>query len=201
MSPRVTEITTPETYPHDLSTEEQRAQLAKAFSAWAGFTRSDTWPDDFDQAPTVLANGWRQIFHVPRAAELLVELTSYVANELPWAQNLKLRELALLTLFLDQKCAYGYRAHLPPAADVGVTAEQLAELPMFSMSDAFDAEERDVMEFTRAAIAGPISDELFERLKERYGEQGVVELTVTVGFWTMIAVLLNVLEPAYDFPR
>ena len=61
----------------------------------------------------------------------------------------------------------------------GVTEEQLRELPRFRESDAFDDEEKLVLEYAEGISKTPaeISDELFERLRARFDEAQIVELT------------------------
>jgi AhpD family alkylhydroperoxidase len=196
MPPRVTQITTIDAYPHDVSTDERRAELENLFSKYTAFT--GTWTGPYAEATTV-ANSWSQIFHVPPFAMATLDMTGYVLNEMPWSQRLKLRELALIALYQRQRCDYAYRAHLKPARDAGVTDEQIADLPVFRTSPHFDDEERDVVDFTYAAVDGQVSDELFRRLHDRYGEQGVVELTIIVAFWAMWGIIISTLRPDYGF--
>jgi alkylhydroperoxidase family enzyme len=57
--------------------------------------------------------------------------------------------------------------------------EQLRELPRFRESDAFDDDERLVLEYAEAITRTPVEvpDELFEKLRERFDEAQIVELT------------------------
>ena len=61
----------------------------------------------------------------------------------------------------------------------GVTEEQLRELPSFRDSDAFDEDERLVLEYAEGITRTPVevSDELFERLRSRFDEEQILELT------------------------
>ena len=43
--------------------------------------------------------------------------------------------------------------------------------------------------------------ELFERVKAHFGEAGAVEFTVTVGWWSLWAMLLNATQPAFATER
>ena len=54
-----------------------------------------------------------------------------------------------------------------------------------------------MIEFTHAALDNHVSDELFERLVARYGEQQTIEMAVVVGFWTFWGILINTLRPDY----
>jgi alkylhydroperoxidase family enzyme len=61
----------------------------------------------------------------------------------------------------------------------GVTEEQLRELPDFRDSAAFSDDEKVVLEYAEAITRTPaeVPDELFARLRERFDEPQIVELT------------------------
>jgi AhpD family alkylhydroperoxidase len=61
----------------------------------------------------------------------------------------------------------------------GISEEQLLEIPRFRESDAFDEDEKLVLEYAEGISRTPVDvpDELFERLRERFDEGEIVELT------------------------
>lgn len=61
----------------------------------------------------------------------------------------------------------------------GITEEQLRELPNFRDSDAFDEDEKLVLEYAEGISRTPVEvpDEVFDRLRERFDEAEIVELT------------------------
>jgi alkylhydroperoxidase family enzyme len=61
----------------------------------------------------------------------------------------------------------------------GLTDDQLRDLPRFRESDAFDDDEKLVLEYAEGISKSPIEvpDELFERLRARFDEGQIVELT------------------------
>jgi alkylhydroperoxidase family enzyme len=61
----------------------------------------------------------------------------------------------------------------------GVTERQLQELPSFRESDAFDEDEKLVLEYAECITRTPVEvpDELFERLRSRFDEAQLIELT------------------------
>ncbi|MDP9189620.1 MAG: hypothetical protein M3O25_10260, partial [Actinomycetota bacterium] len=65
------------------------------------------------------------------------------------------------------------------SADAGVSEEQLRALPEFRDSELFDADEKLVLEYAEAISRTPVDvpDELFERLRARFDEAQIVELT------------------------
>jgi alkylhydroperoxidase family enzyme len=195
MPPRVTQVRTAGDYPHELDSDEARQQVDRMFTRFGEMTGKVTGQY---AAVTAVPTSFAQIFNVPRFGELMVELTDYVVNELPWAKRLRLRELALLALYERQRCDYAYRVHLRAGAAAGITEEQIADMPLYRTSEAFDDEERDVIEFTHGVLENLVSDELFERLKARYGEQEVVEMTAVVSFWAFWGMMIGTLQPDYE---
>jgi AhpD family alkylhydroperoxidase len=71
----------------------------------------------------------------------------------------------------------------------GVTEEQLRELPTFRDSDAFDEEEKLVLEYAEAITRTPVDvpDELFDRLRDRFDEAQLIELTYAAAIENMRA--------------
>jgi AhpD family alkylhydroperoxidase len=65
------------------------------------------------------------------------------------------------------------------AREAGVTEQQLRALPGFRDSDAFDEDEKLVLEYAEGISRTPVDvpDELFERLRRRFDEPQIVELT------------------------
>jgi alkylhydroperoxidase family enzyme len=63
--------------------------------------------------------------------------------------------------------------------EAGITDEQLRELPRFRESDAFSGEEKLVLEYAEGISRTPVEvpEELFERLRHRFDEAEIVELT------------------------
>jgi AhpD family alkylhydroperoxidase len=70
------------------------------------------------------------------------------------------------------------------ARAAGVTDTQLAALPRFRDSDAFDADEKLVLELADAITSTPalVPDELRERLVDRFTAPAVTELAATVAW-------------------
>ena len=65
---------------------------------------------------------------------------------------------------------------------LGFTAEKLGELDRWRDSDLFTEDERLVLEYAEAMTATPVevSDELFGRLRARFDEPALVELTAAI---------------------
>ncbi|MFL5908630.1 MAG: carboxymuconolactone decarboxylase family protein [Solirubrobacterales bacterium] len=70
-----------------------------------------------------------------------------------------------------------------------VTEEQMRELPNFRESDAFDDDEKLVLEYAECISRTPVEvpDELFERLRARFDEPQLIELTYAAAIENMRA--------------
>jgi AhpD family alkylhydroperoxidase len=67
---------------------------------------------------------------------------------------------------------------------LGLSPQQLRDVPVWRDSDAYSADERLVLEYAEAVSATPVqvSDELFDRLRARFDEAAIVELTAAIAF-------------------
>ena len=167
--------------------------------------------------PAGLAELWRHLFppagegephagyailaHSPQTALQVAKMTDFVIGELPWAQRRDLRELAVQALNWHFKCDFSWEAHRELAQLAGIGLEQQDAIPDWRTSALFDDEQRLVIEYTLACVSGQVPEELFARGVERYGEAGAVEFTVTVGWWSLWAMLLNATRPEFRRDR
>lgn len=131
----------------------------------------------------------------PKLALLASRMSSFLLLETAWGKRALVRELALQVLNRSLGCSYGAETRNGAAKTAGLSDEQLAALGDWRASSLFDTEQQLVIEYTKAALAGPIPDELFGRLVERYGEQEAVECTAVIGFWTFWAMVTNAALP------
>lgn len=142
--------------------------------------------------------GYAVLAHSPRLALNVARMTDCVLGDIGWTQRRDLRELAVQTLNLHYKCDFSFHAHLSLAQLSGISLEQQAALPYWRTSQLFNDEQKLVIEYTLACVAGDVPEDLFARVVEEYGEKGAVEFTVTVGWWSLWAMLLNAARPAFQ---
>ncbi len=145
--------------------------------------------------------GYAILAHSPQTALQVARMTDFVIGELPWAQRRDLRELAVQALNWRFKCDFSWQAHLELAKLAGISLEQQQAIPDWRTSELFDDEQRLVIEYTLACVGGQVPEDLFARVVARYGEAGAVEFTVTVGWWSLWAMLLNAAQPEFRRDR
>jgi alkylhydroperoxidase family enzyme len=89
---------------------------------------------------------------------------------------------------------YEWNQHRFMAAEAGVDEHQVAELPMWRTSPAFDDAERAALALTDALVEGRVSDEVNATVDEHFGPQARVELTLTAAFYCAVPRLLDALR-------
>jgi alkylhydroperoxidase family enzyme len=144
--------------------------------------------------------GFAVVARKPRLALHLMKLSDYIVREMPWtSQRRDLRELAAQTLNLHFKSEYSFQAHLAPAQRYGITLEQQALLPLWRTATVFNEEQRLVIEYTQAVIAGDVPAELFSRVVSQFGEEEAIECTVGIAWWSFWAMVINATGIEFDF--
>lgn len=105
----------------------------------------------------------------------------------------RLTELAILVTARRWNGQLEWHIHANDAADAGLSrpiidAIAAGETPVF-----VDAETADIYEFSRQLQQHSDVDEaLYERVHERWGTVGIVELSSVIGYYTLVAMTLNV---------
>lgn len=145
--------------------------------------------------------GYAVLAQSPKLALGIAKLADCILDEVGWTQRRDLRELSVQALNYHYRCDFSFQAHLTYAQLAGISLEQQAALPYWQTSDLFDKEQRLVIEYTLACVAGDVPPKLFARIVSQFGEPGAVEFTVTVGWWAMWAMLLNATRPEFSADR
>jgi len=107
----------------------------------------------------------------------------------------KLREIAILRTAKVSRSVYEWTQHVPMAKHVGVTDAQIAAMDIWQNSKCFNELERAVLRFTDE-VAGNVkaSHEAMAALKKHLDVTDIVELILSIGFWGMVARLLETTE-------
>lgn len=112
----------------------------------------------------------------------------------------KLRELGIMRAGFAQGSQFVFSQHCKAARRFGVRDEQVAAIPSWQVSDAFDAKERAVLAWADALIlqGGRASDELFEALHAHLSDEDILELTYHIMGYNLHAVCCKALRLEYD---
>ncbi len=106
-----------------------------------------------------------------------------------------LRELAILRVAQMTGADFEWKAHSAFALKNGVTQQQLDELDQWRTSTKFSDDERAVLAFTEQLTTNlAVDDETFAPLRERWNAAEIVELILTVSFYSCVSRVLNGLQ-------
>ncbi len=109
----------------------------------------------------------------------------------------KLVELAIIVTARRWNSQVEWHIHSRDAENAGLSADIIraildGQIPPFTNTD-----EADVYEFARQLqMTGNVDDAVYARLRARFGNVGIVELSSVVGYYTLVSMTLNV----HDIP-
>ena len=111
----------------------------------------------------------------------------------------KLRELAILRIARLTGSDYEWAQHYLIALETGVSQKQTEAISNWKGSTEFSEIERAVLLYTdEVAQNVKVKDETFKVLRQYLSEQSIVELTLSIGFWGMVARFLVPLQVDID---
>ena len=103
------------------------------------------------------------------------------------------RELVIVTTAIERDCDFEWQAHRPLASEAGVSEETLEAVA--GSSDVPDDRDDRIVAYVRSlARTGKIDQETYEGALALFAEPGVVELTAIVGYYTLLAMVMNSVE-------
>jgi len=135
----------------------------------------------------------RAVIHSPDLARRWSRLGEFLRYKtcLPPALN----ELAILVTARRWNSQLEFHIHRDAALAAGLDAG-IIEAIRLGLAPAFrDVQEVEIYEFSRQLQqTGNVAEADYAAVRQRWGDQGVVELTALVGYYTMVSMTLNVHE-------
>lgn len=134
---------------------------------------------------------FKALLRSPELADRVQRVGAYIRfeNSLP----AKLRELAILLTARHWTAQYEWYAHRRFALDEGLDPAICDAIAEGRRPDAMPADETAVYDFCDALLAtGQVSDAAFQAVADRFGEQGVIDLIGTLGYYCTVSMILNV---------
>jgi 4-carboxymuconolactone decarboxylase len=105
----------------------------------------------------------------------------------------KLTELAILVTARHWTAQYEWHAHHRLALQAGLSPEIAQAIAQGQQPTGMSQDEALVYQFcTELHENKKVSDRAFEAVKQRFGEQGVMDLTAVNGYYVLVAMVLNV---------
>jgi 4-carboxymuconolactone decarboxylase len=109
----------------------------------------------------------------------------------------RLAEFAGLMAARDWSSQYEWTVHVPHALGSGLPQDTIDALAECRRPDKMKKDEAIVYDFVNELLRNrSVSDTTYARAVKQFGEESVVDLTGVVGYYVMIAMLMNVARTA-----
>jgi 4-carboxymuconolactone decarboxylase len=149
---------------------------------------------DFEAARKVAVFGpFEPMMYSPQVMSLARAMGDYLRFKS--AVGTTLSELAILITAHAWTQSYEWGVHYPIAVKAGIRKQVLDDIAASRRPAAMSADEETVFDFTSELLRNKqVSDTTFERARARLGSKGLVDLTGIVGYYTFLAMQLNVAQ-------
>ena len=133
------------------------------------------------------------LMHSPEMAGRAAHLGAYLRFETSLEKSVL--ELVTLTVAREWDCQYEWTAHEPQAREAGVREEAIAAIKERKAPHGLSDDEAVLVGYAQELVRDHrVSEATFAAARERLGHQGLVDLTATVGYYSLIASVLNAFE-------
>jgi 4-carboxymuconolactone decarboxylase len=130
------------------------------------------------------------LLHSAELCQRVQHLGAYIRfdNSLPPP----LKELAIIVTARHWSAQYEWYAHRRLALEAGLAAEICDAIALGKRPAALSPDETVIYEFSVELVeTKQVSDATYEAVRARFGEQGVMDLVGTLGFYSLISMVLN----------
>jgi len=149
---------------------------------------------DFESARKVPVFGpFEPLMYSPRVMSTARAMGDYLRYKSAIGNTLS--ELIILMTAREWTQNYEWSLHYPIALKAGIRKEVADDIAVGRRPTAMSPDEATVFDFTNELLRKKqVSDATFERAKSRLGMKGVVDMTGIVGYYTFLAMQLNVAQ-------
>ncbi len=144
------------------------------------------------------------LLHVPTIADHTASLGGYLRFD--GKLEPKVRTLAALTASRELDCIHEWAASVKNAEKNRISRETLVAVHQRQPTTGLPPDEAEIVDYVRALIhSHRVTAPAFQSMLARLGVSGIVELTATIGYYSMISCTLNAFELSsspnpVDFP-
>ena len=151
---------------------------------------------DFEAArKTPVFGPFEPLMHSPQVMSQARAMGDYLRYKS--AIGTTLSELAILVTAREWSQDYEWTVHQPIALKAGIKADIADAIADGRRPAGMSDDEEIVYEFTTELLRTKrVSDRTFARADKRFGKQGIVDLTGIAGYYTLLAMQLNVAQYA-----
>ncbi len=137
---------------------------------------------------------FRALLHSPEAAGYLTSLGAALRFQSAMPDDLK--ELAIILVAREWNSGIEWTGHAVAAANAGVPAAAIEGIRTGQAPGCLEGPPADIARFVQQMIREKdVSDENFQPVHDLLGDRGVVDLTMTVSYYTALALAQIALRP------
>jgi 4-carboxymuconolactone decarboxylase len=130
--------------------------------------------------------------HCPELAGRLAHLGAFVRFE--GSLDMRVRVLAAMTVARELEAVYVWGAQTGGARRLGVPESAITAIRE-NHSRGIPPEDAEIVEFTRQLLRKHrVDDTSAKSLQQRFGNDGFIQLTGAIGYYSMLAMTVNACE-------
>jgi 4-carboxymuconolactone decarboxylase len=139
-----------------------------------------------------LQGPFTMFLHCPELAGRLAHLGAFVRFE--GSLDMRVRVLAAMTVARELDAVYVWGAQAGQARKLGVPESTITAVRE-NHARGIPPEDAQIVEFTRALMRKHrVDDATAKALRARFGDEGFIQLTGTIGYYSMLAMTVNACE-------
>ena len=148
--------------------------------------------DGIVQSRGALQGPFTMFLHCPELAGRLAHLGAFVRFE--GSLDMRVRVLAAMTVARELDAVYVWGAQTGGARRLGVPETTITAIRE-KHARGIPPEDAQIVEFTRELMRKHrVDDAMFRALRARLGDDGLVQLTGVIGYYSMLSMTVNACE-------
>lgn len=151
--------------------------------------------DAISQSRGAVGGPWLALLHSPELAQRTAHLGSYVRFES--ILDHKLLEFTALVTARELECKHEWAAHVAHGQKAGIPMATIRAVYEKKGTESFSSEDAQIVSFVREMLhSHRVTEPTYQAIYGRLGEQAMVELAATIGYYAMLACTLNTFDVA-----
>jgi len=148
--------------------------------------------DGIVQSRGALQGPFTMFLHCPELAGRLAHLGAFVRFE--GSLDMRVRVLAAMTVARELDAVYVWGAQTGSARKQGVPETTITAIRE-KHSRGIPPEDAQIVDFTRELMRKHrVDDATFKALRTRFGDDGLIQLTGAIGYYSMLSMTVNACE-------
>jgi 4-carboxymuconolactone decarboxylase len=148
--------------------------------------------DGIVQSRGALQGPFTMFLHCPELAGRLAHLGAFVRFE--GSLDMRVRVLAAMTVARELDAVYVWGAQTGSARKQGVPETTITAIRE-KHSRGIPSEDAQIVDFTRELMRKHrVDDATFKALRTRFGDDGLIQLTGAIGYYSMLSMTVNACE-------